>query len=116
MVAGRGLAKGSDEGMNGQRKLSSASRLISIEEAALRLNISKATAYRAIKTGNFPLPVIQLGGRVKVSGSSALSGVCTVVTIQPEHAGEGVFGRSACSFSRCETKESSPKHPCHHRC
>ena len=53
--------------MNGQRKLSSASRLISIEEAALRLNISKATAYRAIKTGNFPLPVIQLGGRVKVS-------------------------------------------------
>ncbi len=42
-------------------------RLISIEEAALWLDISKATAYRAIKNGTFPLPVIQIGGRQKVS-------------------------------------------------
>lgn len=42
-------------------------RLISIEEASLRLNISKATAYRAIKDKTFPLEVIQLGGRQKVS-------------------------------------------------
>ena len=42
-------------------------RLISIEEAALRLDISKATAYRAIKDDCFPLPIIQVGGRLKVS-------------------------------------------------
>lgn len=42
-------------------------RLISIEEAALRLDISKATAYRAIKDDTFPLPIIQIGGRLKVS-------------------------------------------------
>ena len=47
------------------------------------------------------------------AGSSAFSGVYPVVTakmVTPERAGD----RGAGSFSRCETKENLPKHPCRH--
>lgn len=40
--------------------------LLSIDETAILLGENRATCYRAIKTGTFPLPVIVLGGRLKV--------------------------------------------------
>ena len=43
--------------------------LLSIDETAILLGENRATCYRAIKTGTFPLPVIVLGGRLE--GSAA---------------------------------------------
>lgn len=40
--------------------------LLSIEETAILLGESRATCYRAVRAGTFPLPVIQLGQRLRV--------------------------------------------------
>lgn len=41
--------------------------LLSIDEAAIILGIARSTAYRAIKDGTFPVRVIRLGGRLRIS-------------------------------------------------
>jgi len=41
--------------------------LITIKEAARRLQIHPNTAYRLIRAGEFPVPTIQVGKRRKVS-------------------------------------------------
>lgn len=41
--------------------------LISIDEAAILIGISRSTAYRAIATDSFPVPIIRVGGRWRVS-------------------------------------------------
>ena len=41
--------------------------LLSIDEAAILLGITRSTAYRAIHNGTFPVPVIKLGGRLRIS-------------------------------------------------
>jgi excisionase family DNA binding protein len=41
--------------------------LISVGEAAILLGITRSTAYRAIATNSFPVPIIQVGGRRRVS-------------------------------------------------
>jgi len=38
-------------------------RTISIPEAAAMLGISLSATYRAVSRGDFPVPVIQIGGR-----------------------------------------------------
>lgn len=38
----------------------------SVAEAAERLDVSADTAYRAIKDGTFPVPVISVGRRLRV--------------------------------------------------
>ena len=40
--------------------------LLSVDEAAILLGITRSTAYRAIRTGTFPVPIIKLGGRFRV--------------------------------------------------
>lgn len=40
--------------------------LLSIEETAILLGENRATCYRAVKSGNFPLPVWRIGGRLRV--------------------------------------------------
>ncbi len=41
--------------------------LLSVDEAAILLGITRSTAYRAIATGTFPIPIIRVGGRWRVS-------------------------------------------------
>lgn len=41
--------------------------LIPVTEAAERMGVSKATAYRMLKDGDFPVRVVKIGGRQKVS-------------------------------------------------
>lgn len=41
--------------------------LLSVDEAALLLGIARSTAYRAITTGTFPVPIIRVGGRWRIS-------------------------------------------------
>ncbi len=44
--------------------------LLSVDEAAIMLGITRSTAYRAIKTKSFPLPVIKLGGHLCIPRAS----------------------------------------------
>ena len=39
---------------------------LSVEETALLVGESRATLYRAIQRGDFPLPVVRLGARLRV--------------------------------------------------
>ena len=39
---------------------------LSIEETAVLLGISRATLYRSVQRGDFPVPVVQLNGRLRV--------------------------------------------------
>jgi len=41
--------------------------LLSVDEAAILLGITRSTAYRAIATDTFPVPIIKVGGRWRVS-------------------------------------------------
>ncbi len=41
--------------------------LLSVDEAAILLGITRSTAYRAIATDTFPVPIIRVGGRWRVS-------------------------------------------------
>jgi predicted DNA-binding transcriptional regulator AlpA len=40
---------------------------LSLAEAARVLGISQAAAYRQLAAGTFPVPVLRIGGRIKVS-------------------------------------------------
>lgn len=40
--------------------------LLSVEEASELLGTDRATCYRAIRNGTFPLPVVRLGGRIRI--------------------------------------------------
>lgn len=42
-------------------------KLLSVDEAAILLGITRSTAYRAINNGTFPVQVIKLGGRLRIS-------------------------------------------------
>lgn len=44
-----------------------AKALLSVDEAAILLGITRSTAYRAIATDTFPVPIIRVGGRWRVS-------------------------------------------------
>ena len=43
-----------------------AKSLLSVEEAAVLLGVDRATCYRAIRRETFPLPVVRLGGRIRI--------------------------------------------------
>lgn len=47
--------------------------VVSVEQAALALGVSRAHAYECIKAGTFPARSIRVGGRVKVVTSSILA-------------------------------------------
>ncbi len=49
-----------------------AKSLLSVDEASILLGITRSTAYRAISTGTFPVPIIRLGGRFRVSKAALL--------------------------------------------
>ena len=40
--------------------------LVSVEEAAVLLGETRSTLYRAIKDGNFPIPVHRIGSRIRI--------------------------------------------------
>ncbi len=42
------------------------SALLSVEEAATLLGIDRATCYRAIRNDTLPVPVMRLGGRIRI--------------------------------------------------
>jgi excisionase family DNA binding protein len=44
--------------------------LLSVEEAAVLLGVTRSTLYRAIKAGTFPLPVFRIGQRVRIARRS----------------------------------------------
>ena len=48
------------------RTSSVAKSLLSVEEAAVLLGVDRATCYRAIRRDTFPLPVVRLGGRIRI--------------------------------------------------
>lgn len=43
---------------------------IDVNEAARALGVSRAHAYASIKRGEFPIKVIQIGGRIKIVTAS----------------------------------------------
>ena len=47
-------------------KIKSHRPLLSVEEAALLLGVTRSTLYRAIKAGTFPLPVFRIGQRIRI--------------------------------------------------
>ncbi|MDA8027026.1 MAG: helix-turn-helix domain-containing protein [Actinomycetota bacterium] len=47
--------------------------LLSIDEAAMILGITRATAYRAINNNTFPVAVVKIGGRMKVVKQALLN-------------------------------------------
>ena len=44
-----------------------AKALLSVDEAAIMLGVTRSTAYKAIAEGTFPVPIIRVGGRWRVS-------------------------------------------------
>jgi excisionase family DNA binding protein len=40
---------------------------LSIEETSVLMGISRATLYRSVQRGDFPVPVVRLNGRLRVS-------------------------------------------------
>ncbi len=44
-----------------------AKSLLSVDEAAIMLGVTRSTAYKAIAEGTFPVPIIRVGGRWRVS-------------------------------------------------
>jgi excisionase family DNA binding protein len=50
----------------GTRGSLGAKKLLSVEEAALLLDTSRATLYRAIKRGDLPLPLFLIGRRLRI--------------------------------------------------
>jgi excisionase family DNA binding protein len=52
---------------NARPKNSSVAKsLLSVEEAAVLLGVDRTTCYRAIRGDTFPLPVVRLGGRIRI--------------------------------------------------
>ena len=47
--------------------MTSSRRTVTVPEAARQLGISRSFAYQAIARGDFPVPVLRIGGRVVVS-------------------------------------------------
>lgn len=47
--------------------MTSSRRTVTVTEAARQLGISRSFAYQAIARGDFPVPVLRIGGRVVVS-------------------------------------------------
>ncbi|WP_423782929.1 excisionase family DNA-binding protein [Ferrimicrobium acidiphilum] len=65
--------------------------LLSVDEAAILLETTRSTAYRALSKGTFPLPVIRLGGRLRIPRAAVdrlLAGAC------PPPASNSVSGSS----------------------
>lgn len=46
--------------------MNSKSDVITVDEAARRLGISRSLAYKLVREGNFPSPVIKLGRVVRI--------------------------------------------------
>lgn len=51
---------------SGTKKELGSKSLLSVDEAAILLETTRSTVYRAISNGTFPLPVIRLGGRLRI--------------------------------------------------
>ncbi len=47
-----------------------AKALLSVDEAAILLEITRSTAYKAISDGTFPVQVIRVGGRLRIPRAS----------------------------------------------
>lgn len=65
---------------------------LSVEETAVLLGVSRSTLYRSLRRGDFPAPVVQLNGRLRVprraierliEGSDRVSPPATVGTSSP---------------------------------
>jgi excisionase family DNA binding protein len=52
--------------MPAQRRNIGSKPLLSVEDAALLLGETRSTLYRAIKAGTLPLPVFQIGARMRI--------------------------------------------------
>jgi len=60
------LGRSPSVGKGKSRTAPLAKSLLSVEEAALLLGVDRATCYRAIRAEKFPLPVVRLGGRIRI--------------------------------------------------
>ena len=52
--------------MRSNPNLKSPKPLLSVEEAAVLLGETRSTLYRAIKAGDFPLPIFKIGRRFRI--------------------------------------------------
>ena len=52
--------------MSSNPTLKSPKPLLSVEEAAVLLGETRSTLYRAIKAGDFPLPIFKIGRRIRI--------------------------------------------------
>lgn len=49
-----------------RKQVTSRNALLSVAEAAILLGIDRATCYRAIRNETLPVPVVRLGGRIRI--------------------------------------------------
>ena len=71
---------------------------LSIEETAVLLGISRATLYRSVQRGDFPVPVVQLNGRLRVPRRAVerlMEGTVSPPLSQPGVAGQSSLPDSA---------------------
>jgi excisionase family DNA binding protein len=58
--------------------------LLSVEEAAILLGETRSTLYRAIKTGDFPLPIFRIGRRIRIPRRSIERLLAGLPLMQPD--------------------------------
>ena len=60
--------------------------LLSVEEATVLLGETRSTLYRAIKAGNFPLPIFKIGQRIRIPRRSVERLLAGLPLTPPEDA------------------------------
>jgi len=63
------------------------SEVVSIQEAAERLDVHRSTAYDLVAKGKFPLPVIRVGNQLKVSRAQLEHFIRTGELLDPQQNG-----------------------------
>ncbi len=82
---------------------------LSIEETALLVGESRSTLYRSIQRGEFPLPVVRFGGRLRVP-RRAVDRLLEGLPLEgPEAApGQAVSDRDVAACSSCGASTPVP--------
>jgi excisionase family DNA binding protein len=86
---------------------------LSIEETAVLLGISRATLYRSVHRGDFPMPVVRLNGRMRVPRRAVerlMEGTVSPTLSQPGASGGGTPSASdVCPTCGTASTTSPPK-------
>ena len=88
--------------------------LLSVDEAAILLGITRSTAYRAIHNGTLPAVVIKLGGRLRISRAALDRVLDGDESTDTTVAAESQFSPSTCltcGFGLTASPEPSSRRP-----